>query len=151
MDHVERCRARWWELTAPLGLRTVLGILACEAGWLCRRWWLTPTYPWLVEELLRRLRTGSLDKTDQGFRQGSEWMGCPTGVVGTAGLRGQLLSGPDRLDPVQASWCTRELSVIGLPDAGIESSPRRPQFLELLDPDVPLHVDSAPPQGGCND
>jgi hypothetical protein len=151
VDHIERCRTRWRALTAPLGLRTVLGILACEAGWLCRRWWLTPTYPRLVEELLRRLRTGSLDTTDPAFLHGAGGAGCPTGVVDTACLRGQLLSGPDRLDPVQAARCTRELSVIGLPDAGIETSPRRPRFLELLDPLIPVHVDGAPPRGDCHD
>lgn len=133
LRHVRRCRDRWLALTGDFGLRTVLVMLACEAVWHCRRWWLVPTWPVMVEALLAR--TGDMprelgrcychaDSRDERNR------------VSPDVLRARLLAGPDRLDPELARWCEAGLARIGLDEAGIRKRAVRPSYLALLDPEM---------------
>jgi hypothetical protein len=102
--HVEE-HAQWWAgLAARSGLHEVLLALSCHAALRCRRWWLAPDWPYLIEEFARRLDNPGQDSGQPAHA----WdLRLPPGVPGGSGLRDLLAAGPDRLSADDAMYCLR--------------------------------------------
>lgn len=102
-QHVRDCCGRWREVLAESDLSTALLLFGCIGARYCSRWWLTPGWPLIVEEFVRRL-------ADPTRWPGDFWgprvqrLGPPPEFAGGR-LRELLLEGPDRLTAATARHC----------------------------------------------
>lgn len=106
MDVQGHCRE--WTLQAEeYGLHRVTLALACEAGTgLCRRWWLGPDWPAIVEEFVARLDDPRRWE-DQTMIDWTSRLERPVDLPGHCTLRALLLNGPDLLTAEWADYCLR--------------------------------------------
>jgi len=136
-DHVRRHADQWTALADLVGLHTAELMLAARAATTCRRWWLGPDWPYLVEEFTARLKDPA--------RWGDPTMvTClrtlvpPPQAADHEHLRELLLAGPDVLDADTARYCLRAGIGNLLPhDYNRPPDPRldqQPSFLVLVEP-----------------
>lgn len=92
-------------------------VLACHAALRCRRWWLGPDWPYLIDEFARR----TADPGQLTVEQASHGRSTdpPPDVAGGSELRELLAAGPDRLTAELALYCLRAgLGELGPADYG---------------------------------
>jgi hypothetical protein len=117
-EHALELASLWGRRFREFGVRDVLSLLACCAA-RCWRWWLTPTWPAVVDAFL-----GQISTTLHGELIAP---GEAVGEHGAVRLAEVLLAGPDHLRPEVASWVVRAGLGHLLPqDCGLSPMPRRP-------------------------
>jgi hypothetical protein len=92
--------ARWAVITDRIGPEAVLLFLASWTLTTCRRWWLGPDWPAVVERFLQQLDDTAIGGDLPSFNDGDV-------PVDRAVLRPQLLAGPDQLSADAAAFCLR--------------------------------------------
>lgn len=119
-EHASGLASLWGRRFRECGVREVLSVLACCAARWCWRWWLTPTWPAVVDAILSQVSTAM---------HGEFGLTAPDEMIGERGLKRLaevLLAGPDRLSPEAASWVVRAGLGHLLPqDCGLSPMPRR--------------------------
>jgi hypothetical protein len=120
-DHASALAALWARGFVEVGVREVLSVLACCAARWCWRWWLTPTWPNVVDAVIRRI--GATVRDEHRPRL----LGAAPLRCGDESLAALLLAGPDRLSSETASYVVRAgLGRLVPQDCGLPPMPRRP-------------------------
>jgi hypothetical protein len=136
-DHVRTLCDVWTSHAVHLGLRTMLTLLSCYAARFCRRWWLTPSWPHIVAEYIRRIGNPACcrDQPAGLWRR-------PTDGTDNEQLRRLLLAGPDMLGAEAAADALRTGLGALLPhDCGLPAIPRHVlpvEYLRLLTGPQPI-------------
>jgi hypothetical protein len=116
-EHASGLASLWGRRFRECGVREVLSVLACCAARWCWRWWLSPTWPAVVDAFLGQVSTAVHGLTTPEEMRGEH---------GLKRLVEVLLAGPDRLSPEAASWVVRAGLGHLLPqDCGLSPMPRR--------------------------
>jgi hypothetical protein len=140
-DHVHRHADQWTALADCVGLHTAVLMLAARAATTCRRWWLGPDWPYLVEEFTARLKDPAR-WGDPTMVTHLRTLVPPPQATDPERLRNLLLAGPDLLDTDTDRYCLHA----GLgrllphhynrpPDPRLD---QQPSFLILVEP-PPAH------------
>lgn len=103
--HVDECADCWTCMAEAHGLSEVLLVLACDGAFRCRRWWLAPDWPYLIDEFARRVDDPL--RWDDEIAARVRSLARPPGAASGDELRRHLAEGPDRLTAEQAAFCLR--------------------------------------------
>jgi len=120
-EHASALATLWARGFVEFGVREVLSVLACCAARWCWRWWLTPTWPNVVDAVVRHITATVRDEHLPLL------LGAAPSRCGDESLAAMLLAGPDRHSSDMASYVVRAgLGRLAPQDCGLPPMPRRP-------------------------